>query len=246
LRFKNGSKYHINPFRDLAIPIRRKKGGLVLKANAPSPGRKILRLKELAEAVNLSDVGKALEGIYDNEIRNAVYHSDYTLTDDEFRMLSGRRLSRKGNYFSQVADWAELSELFSECFAFYQAVFALYDRCRKSFGDFDGALIPYDAHYKALLQLLFDEDKALIGFRTYWPNGTLGEYCRTRKGAVGVNLVFDPDGSINFMVGIYASRPGRFSPLVEEGSETLYAEVPGVGIRPHWPSNLRAYKLAKA
>jgi hypothetical protein len=84
----------------------------------------------------------------------------------------------------------------------------------------------------------------LIGFRVYWPNGTTGEYARTKDACTGHNLSFDPDGSINFMVGLIASKRGPFSPLVEEGHEPTYATVPGTEIRPHWPADLKVYKLA--
>jgi hypothetical protein len=33
-----------------------------------------------------------------------------------------------------------------------------------------------------------------MGFRVYWPNGTCGEYARTRDACTGFNLSFDPDG----------------------------------------------------
>jgi hypothetical protein len=58
-----------------------------------------------------------------------------------------------------------------------------------------------------------------------------------------MNLEFDPDGSINFMVGLFATRPGRFSPLVEAGAEPSYATIPGTQIKPHWPNDHQVYKL---
>ena len=94
-----------------------------------------------------------------------------------------------------------------------------------------------------MLQFLFDAKDVLIGFRVYWPNGTTGEYARTKQACVGLNLSFDPDGSINFMVGLYASKRGAFSPLVEDHTEPTYATIPGTELRPHWPADLKPYKL---
>jgi hypothetical protein len=91
--------------------------------------------------------------------------------------------------------------------------------------------------------MIFDDEERLTGFRVYWPNGTVGEYNRTRKGSVSVNMSFDPDGSINFIVGLYASNRGVFSPLVEHGQEPVYAQAPGTSMRPRWPEDLKVYKL---
>jgi hypothetical protein len=145
--------------------------------------------------------------------------------------------------YTPVVELDELTNLVVDTFAFYWAFFALYERCRKSFGDFQNTFLPYDGHYKGVLQLIFDDESALAGFRVYWPNESVGEYSRSKNGCAGMNLAFDPDGSINFMVGIYASRPGAFSPLVEDGAQPTYATIPGTTAGPHWPEDLKPYKL---
>lgn len=243
LSLRLGKKYNVSPFRDLAVPTRRKKRGLIPKLIAPSPGKKIVRIRELSDAAKLPQIGAAFEEIYDNEIRNSIYHSDYTLTNKEFRMRSGVRLSRAGKHFSPVVQLAELSELITDAFAFFSALFALYDRCTASFIDFVDAFLPYDGHYKGILQLLFDQEKKLTGFRVYWPNGTVGEYTRTKRGCGGTNFRFDPDGSVNFFVGLYPPKHGDFSLLVGPGAKPRYAVVPGTSLSPHWPEDLKIYKL---
>ena len=244
LRLRLGQKYDINPFRDLAKPISKKKQ--LVKVIPPSPGSKIVRIKQLADKAGLPDIGICVESIYDNEIRNAVYHSDYALTSSEFRIVAGTRLSMKKKYFTSVVEVDELNEIFIDAFALYSALFALYKRCRQSFTDFKGAFLPFDFHYKGVLQLLFDDDEGLVGFRVYWPNATIGEYRRGKAGCHGTNLTFSPDGSINFFVGLYASKPGQFSPLVEFDASPTYASVPGTSEIPHWPADLRPYKLVAA
>ena len=101
------------------------------------------------------------ESIHDSVIRNAVAHSDYTLAHGEFRILKDYRRSTKKAYPSQVVSWEQLTELFTGAFAFYTALFSLYDRCIKSFDDFTNAFIPYDGHDKAVLQVLLHEDHRL-------------------------------------------------------------------------------------
>lgn len=177
-------------------------------------------------------------------LRNAVYHSDYVLHGDGLIIRKASRLSKRAGYYTPRIGWEELDEIITNAFACFSALFSLYERCRRSFGDFRNTFLPYDFHYKGVLQFLFDADEVLIGFRVYWPNGTTGEYARTKDACTGQNISFDPDGSINFMVGLYASRPGPFSPLVEQGAEPTYANVPGTTMMPHWPADLKPYKLS--
>jgi hypothetical protein len=243
LRLRLGKKYHMSPFADLFVPIGKKDAGPIQDVRPPSPGKKISRIKRYAEDAKLPEVGQAFESIYDRVIRNAVYHSDYTLSDGEFRLLTGFHPSKDKGHLTPVVEWEQLTELFTNTFAFYTALFSLYERCLKSFGGFKDVFLPFDGQYKGILQLVFDEDQRLSGFRVYWPNNSLSEYKRVKSASGGINLEFDPDGSINFMVGVYATKPGDFSPLAEFDCQPVYPEVPGTRIRPHWPQNLRTYKL---
>jgi hypothetical protein len=239
LRLRIGKNYDDDPFRGLIVIPKRKNAKVLF----PTPGKKINQIKKFALEATLPLVGEAFEAIYDKVIRNAVYHSDYTLEAGEFRFLKAYRFSKKAGCSLQSVSWDELAELVTNTFAFYKALFALYDRCSKSFGSFKDAFLPYDFFLKGILQLIFDEEDRLIGFRTYWPNGSLSEYSRTKNGSVGNNLAFNPDGSINFMVGEYASKPGSFSKLVEQDMRAAYAVVPGTSLRPYWPEKIAAYKL---
>ena len=126
-------------------------------------------------------------------------------------------------------------------FAFYSAVMALHQRSRRQLIDFRNKILPYDGHYKGLLELLFEGD-LLSGFRAYWPNGSNSEFSRTRAGSLCVNIRFEKDRSINFMVGLYASRRGSFSPLVEHDAAPVYAPARGRRMDPHWPDELKPYE----
>jgi hypothetical protein len=243
LRLRIGKKYDTNPFSHLARFVGKKEEGPFRRVKRPSPKMKLGHIKQLAKEAKMSEVGEAFESIHDGVIRNAVYHSDYTLADGEFRLLRDYHHSKKKSYRSQVITFEELDDLLMDAFAFYIALFSLYERCRKSFSDFEDVILPYDLHYKGLLQFIFDDEHRLIGFRTYWPNQSRSEFCRTERGCAGVNLHFDPDGSINFMVGLYASKRGEFSPLVEHDAEPTYSMIPGTNVRPYWPEKLAAYKL---
>jgi hypothetical protein len=243
LRLRSGDKYTIDPFSDLAQRRRSKEGHPFGNVVPPSANQKLRRITELATRASMENVSAALREVHDSVIRNAVYHSDFVLQDTSLLIRKASRLSKKeGGYTPRVA-LDELQDLITDAFAFYNALFSLYERCVRSFKDFKSAFIPYDGHYKGLMECLFDPDDRVIGFRVYWPNGTTGEYTRTKEACLGMNLSFDPDGSINFMVGLIALKRGPFSPLVEYDAQPEYALKPGTEFRPHWPDDLKVYKL---
>ena len=242
LRVRLGQKYDIRPFRILnRVPKKKRRNSITVKP--PSPLQKIGYLKQLAEDANLPGLGNALAAVCDNIIRNAVYHSDYVLHSNELRLLRGSRLSTRNNHLTQVVAFDELADLVNGAFAFYSALLQLYERALTLLKDFEFAFLPFDSHYKGLLELVFD-DGVLVGFRAYWPNGTLSEYKRQIAGCTATNIVFNPDGSMNFFVGLHAAQPSSFSPLVEHDAKPVYAARPGTDVRPYWPVEIRAYKLS--
>jgi hypothetical protein len=53
-----------------------------------STGRKIELIKQLSGELGV-DVGSIFDDFYDNRLRNAIAHSDYILTDEDFRCRGG-------------------------------------------------------------------------------------------------------------------------------------------------------------
>jgi len=101
----------------------------------------------------------------------------------------------------------ELAEITKEAFAFHSALLSLWNQQKQLFLDFRDRILPFDDHYKAVIEFTFD-DNSLDGFRTYWPNGMVGTYRRHADGrSDGLNLTFRQDGSIDFFVGLYAQKP---------------------------------------
>jgi hypothetical protein len=244
LRLRMGMKYSMHPLAHL----NRLKGvtvnGVKTKRIAQAPPiAKINEIDRMAKEAAVPEVGVALRGIYNSTIRNAVYHSDYAIHDDSFRLLSDFHYSKKEGCHTPLITFDELAEVTSEAFAFHSALQALWKRQRKLFVDFRGKILPYDDYYKGVIEFTFEED-SLNGFRVYWPNGTVGVCAHNASGeSIAQNIEFEPDGSINFFVGILASRPGSFSPCVEAGQEPSYAFVPRTKKRPHWPEDLRPYAI---
>lgn len=242
LRLRLGMKYSIQPLAHLNKIRDSKVNGVGTKRVIyASPIAKIKEIDKLATKAGVPQVGEALKGIYNSTIRNAVYHSDYAIHNGSFRLLSGFHYSKKEKCNTPLITFDELGEVTSEAFAFHSALLALWKRQKKLFIDFRGKILPYDGHYKGVIEFTFEDD-SLNGFRVYWPNGTIGVCARNADGqSYAQNIRFEPDGSINFFVGILASHPGSFSPCVEAGSEPEYAVVPGTEKRPHWPTDLRPY-----
>ena len=244
LRLRIGMKYSIHPLAHLNRVRDIKVNGVKMKKVVPSSQiAKINEIDKMASKAGVPEVGAALKGIYNNTIRNAVYHSDYAIHNDSLRLLSGSHYSKKEGVYTPLITFNELVELTNEAFAFHSALLVLWKRQRKLFIDFRGKILPYDDHYKGVIEFTF-EDGSLNGFRVYWPNGTVGVCVRNADGqSYAQNIRFEPDGSINFFVGVLASHRGSFSPCVEVGSEPEYAVVPGTDKRPHWPNDLRPYAL---
>jgi hypothetical protein len=219
------------------------KNGKPVRVKPATPLKKIGHIKELAVQARLPQVGAALEGIYDATVRNAIFHSDYALHNKSIRLLSGNWLSKRQGIRTQLIPFDELAEITNEAFAFHSALLALWRRQKQLCLDFRGRILPFDDHYKAVVEFTFD-GHSLDGFRTYWPNGMIGTYRRHADGrSDGLNLAFRSDGSIDFFVGIYAERPSAFSPLVEDGAAPNYSAVPDTDFRPHWPEDLRPYAI---
>ena len=242
LRLRLGKKYAIEPFGHLDQRANRKSKvpSFMRNRRPPSPEAKIKEIEKLSQEVGLPGVGVALRSVYDSVIRNAVYHSDYVLHEGSMRLLSGYRKSKRENVMTPRVPFDELFESLEETFAFFSALIVLYNRAKSSFKGFHHSMLPFDAHYKGLLELTFDGNE-LTGFRAYWPNESLSIYARTKNGCMAQNITFEADDSINFMVGLYASNPGKFSPLVEHNAEPIYPVIPGTDVRPYWPAELRPY-----
>jgi hypothetical protein len=245
LRLRLNLKYAMTPFSHLNRPVYKKINGVraIVRIAPASPEKKIKEIIELSAKAGVPEVGTALKGIYNPTLRNAVYHSDYAIHDNSMHLLSGNYLSNKNGILTPQITFDELAETTNDAFAFHSALLALWRRARNSFTDFRGKFLPYDRHYKGVLEFMFEGD-TLTGFRVYWPNGTLSTCTRSENGqSWAQNIHFNPDGSINFFVGLFASHPGSFSPCVEHDADPVYALVPGTDKRPYWPSVLEGYEL---
>lgn len=226
LRFRLGKGYSPNPFFQF-LTDREKKS---FQKQGISTTRKIEIIKKLSD-----EAGSCLAGIFDefysNKLRNAIAHADFILTDEDFRCrgdisgIKGFRLS-----------YEELDQKILCAKAFVSAFFQIELIARQFWGLKKQKAIPYDPHYKGLMEVLVDDQDLMCGFRIHWPNNTESTYQRTENGVEMTNCSLDlQDATLSLFVNCYAQTPSTFSPLVEYDASSIYTKLEGCDEAPSWP-----------
>lgn len=226
LRFRLGKGYSPNPFFIFLEEKEKQK----FKSRGISTSRKIEIIQQLSKEAGL-DVGDIFDDFYSNRLRNAIAHSDFILGGDSFRVrggISGTRAFR--------VSYEELDKRIMCAKAFISALFQVEMTARQIIGAQKQKAIPYDQHFKGLLEILVDNNEVMCGFKVHWPNNTESTYSRTAGGIEMTNCSLDLQGAtISLFVNLYAQNPGEFSPLVEAGSVPVYTALAGCSTTPVWP-----------
>jgi hypothetical protein len=229
LRFRLGKGYSPNPFFDFLTEKQKKS----FQRRGLSTGGKIAIIKQLSKEADLK-IGDIFDDFYDNNLRNAIAHSDYILTDDGFRCRGGLS-GMKGFKLT----YEELDRILASAKAFIAAFFQVESIARQVWGAHKQKAIPYDPHYKGLMEVLVDDKDLLCGFRVHWPNGSQSTYRRTPDGVDMTNCTLDMNNkTIGLFVDLYAQKPGTFSPLVEHDASPIYTKLEGRDEEPSWPTNV--------
>jgi len=228
LRFRIGDGYSPDPFFDYLS----KKEQKSFRKRGISTGRKIETIKLLADKAGLG-VGAIFDDYYDNRLRNAISHSDYILTEKGFRCRGGI----SGNRGFELS-FEELDQILLSAKAFIAAFFSIEHDARSVWGGQAGRAIPYDAHYKGMMEVLADGNGLMCGFKVHWPNGTDSTYRRTEYGIEMVNCMLAmQQNTLELTVGLYARDPGPFSPLVEKDGQPVYTNREGNDEPLNWPGD---------
>lgn len=225
LRFRLGKGYSPNPyfmFLDKDQKKRFKKSGIY-------PKQKIEIIKKLSIEADLP-VGDIIDDFYNGWLRNAISHSDFIITDEEFRCRSGT-----GAVGAFSISLKELNEIITKAKIFISTFFSLEAAARECWGAQKHKALPYDPAYKGLIEVLVNDDDLMCGFKVHWPNNSESVYRRTDDGIDMVNCMLDmKNATIEFMVGLYAREQGQFSPLVEKDGVPKYTKLEGSGLIPNW------------
>ena len=228
LRFKLGKGYSPNPFFEFLSTKEQKN----FQKRGINPIRKIEIIKKLADEAG-SDIGNLYSEFYDNKLRNAIAHSDFILTDEDFRCrgdlsgISGFRIT-----------YEELDKILTNAKAFIAAFFQADYFARHYWGTHKQSAMPYDPHYKGIMEVLVDKNNLMCGFSVHWPNGSKSTYRRTEQAIEMTNCSLALKAStLDLFVGRYAQNPSNFSPLVEKGETPIYSSFDKSDAKPSWPQN---------
>jgi hypothetical protein len=186
LRVLSGEKYHIKPFGSLGRANKKKAFSWV----PPSAPVKYRELKRLAAKCNQSVLEDYIDQFFNEDIRNAFSHSDYVLSGNHFRWTESG--------LPQQLSLETVNLTVRNCFRFFSALLWLHNQVLT-----DLKALPQFHKWPnyEVLELLSDE-KRLHGFSVHFSNGTKAAYSRTPRGVECTNVLIEPDGSINFMVGL--------------------------------------------
>lgn len=190
LRCIQGKQYSISPFVHL-VRVKKEKNGIFAKRCLPSPKTKIKHLRELAGTCGEERMLEIIDGFFQNDIRNAFYHSDYAITEEEFRIAEG------SNIGEESVSLEELTKILTKCFAFYSAFMITINQARKNLAQ--GKRFHRWPNYE-VIEMLSDSD-GLTGFKIHFPNNSYAMFERKKyKGTTGLNFLIEKEG-ISLMVG---------------------------------------------
>lgn len=228
MRYQLGHGYSPNPYYKFLNKDGRKK----FKRYGLSPLDKIEIIKKLDKELK-TGVGDIFDEFYNADLRNAISHADFVLTDSQFRVRNDRSLG------AFTINLEELDKTLTKAKAYIASIFELDYAARQAWGrDFGNKGIPYDPVYKGLMEVLVDDAGLMCGFKVHWPNHSESFYKRTDKGISMVNCWVMPEkGSISLSVDLYARNKSNFSPLVEQGEEPRYTNL-STGEKLHWPESV--------
>ncbi len=123
-----GDRYNADPFRSL---YRKKGKGLWKQPVPPSVPMKIRCLCEAAEKQGVSELPRLLNWMFNDVVRNAFVHSDYTIHDGEFRVRNA--LFRRGDVLEQMIDLKSLINVVNRGLAFFNGFIQVYTNHRLSY-----------------------------------------------------------------------------------------------------------------
>jgi len=228
LRYHLGEGYSPSPFFKYLTEKRQKS----YRKKSMDPLEKIAIIKQLGGRLGCP-AGELLEEFYDNKLRNAIAHSDFILSETEFRCRGGT-----GGMQAYKMPLDKVADILLKTRAFYSAFWGLEAACRKYFAQhYANKAIPYDPHYKGMLEVLANGDGMMSGFKIHWPNKHESTYVRHEDGIDMCNIFLGKDLKIEMNVGLYPKKAGTWSLVLAEGDMPNYTPLANGNI-PIWPEEL--------
>lgn len=181
-----GQNYVIGPFDYLNRPKKNK----IYEYIPPSVTRKITEIKKLASSIEEKKLIEVIDSFFDERVRNAFFHSDYVITDNHFHWTEGG--------LSQEIAFDKLGEKIYSCLQFFGCFMIRHKDWLKAFGNLRRF---HKWPQYEVLEILSSKEDGAFGFNVHFSNGNKATYTRNSSERQAINLTFDHDGRINFMVG---------------------------------------------
>jgi hypothetical protein len=128
LRVIAGERYSAFPFQSLV----RKRKNSFLDSVPPSSKAKVKFIRDYAETLGESEIIAVLDEVYNEALRNAFFHSDYILYNNELRSHNSW-FEHANNTRSQVMTGQELQDQLNAAINFFQAFMRIYIRSIRSY-----------------------------------------------------------------------------------------------------------------
>lgn len=227
LRIRCGLNYSTNPFKlvDATIkgrPVAKLQKKIPNRKPIPSAHHKITEIKSLAQQAGQNDLVSLFDEFYIPPLRNAIAHSDYTLSDNEIRLIGNQvRLPSNPHLYSSRIPLDELGDIIAKAYDFYTAFFLLQSLARLELGKMSDTPLNYDENDKGILELLNDNQNYLHGFVLHWPNQTESQFIRYKDSCTTKNMGLNNDGEVVFFKGKTYKEHG-LSPLVKQDQALQY------------------------
>lgn len=186
LRCISGKPYIISPFDHLQIRKKKKHFSWI----PPSATSKFGEIKKIAKDAKDEILPKYIDSFFNENVKNAFSHSDYILTESEFRYTEGGP--------ARLIALSDLNTIINACFDFYRTFLDVYKRWRFAF-------LQLKRFHKwpdyEVLEILSDKEDGVYGFHIHFSNGSKTTYLRKRSGTQQINMGFNPEEKLYFMMG---------------------------------------------
>lgn len=153
----------------------------------PSMPRKITEIIKLAQQLGENKLIEHLRYVFDGDLRNAIAHSAYVLTEKEFRT--------QGSGPATAIQFSELDRHINFSFVFLSGLLKAYNNTKHVLGR---AKRFHKRDNYEVLELLADEN-GVYGFHVHFSNGSRSTFMRNNQGVTQINMRLR-DG-VGFMVG---------------------------------------------
>lgn len=167
LRIIEGKRVSIDPFWDLYKPRNKKKEITKTFNIQPLSKKEIVKhLIEHAANIKENDVSQVIKEIYNDDVRNSFYHSDYVIYEDEYRIRKAK--SKLGGLATITIKISDLLETINNGIHYYEAFMNVYSKHIISYKEpkIVYGYISGEENDSEPIELLVDSKRGVYGFKT--------------------------------------------------------------------------------